>query len=627
MLSRLLRGSDRTVVASPSNWGAIISDINTALADIKEKFRLAFAEGKATELSNREFIKRDVFLEVWRWLSKKPVTEFANLNELDAHFAGLHKTLNVRIEDYCNTPKIRELAEYAGLTETLSENKVNMLLELAGIYHVLMRCQFQLLYLQTHYSQSPFSPDDCLEGVKVFRQQCALVPELIRDIDVDSYRTNYVEAIVQMNHHLIKLFYQNGYGQVESDELLQPDETIKSADHGLLGFYHELRQLIIPAGELTALVEQKPSADRTRQLQEAVIKLELARNLLTAFKQKMVSHHLKKMDSLDNECQRLRRSINQLRDSDKFAEFFTDIGVFAVMLTKNDTKAGVLGLELAAEQVIACASQQSWGAKLGRNNGWPDAISCVTAWNSNIDKTTGRVFKSYTNARRIYNQAISILAKLNNNWLGDVNGIMQDWNHAISDADYVFKEIDGLIDKAQAILGRCAESNLEYWKNFAKRHWWKGALLAVVPVGGGAAVGVVVLKSMLAAVGLPAMGLLLGGASGAGWGFAQDSKKPPHPDLPNVPPQEQDAHDTNKILNVLYESEGVVIKKEKEEEMPSRYEEDDEHRNLIDLSISDDEGEESAPSTEAFERIRLFGGTSPAEMFKETNSIPVFRLE
>lgn len=624
MFSGMFRNSTHVEAVAQPDFSKLAQLIDTSFEDIRAKFKLAFAEGKSESLTNKEFIKQDVFCAMWRMFEKKPLKDFPSLEALDAYYDDLLVTLPVRIKNYCDQPRIRALASQAGLDEILSSYKINMLLEIARLYHALMRCKFQLQTIINKHEKSVFSPEDCFPGVVAFKQQCELLPELIRDIDVDLYRSRYVESIIQMNHSLIKLFGEYGYGQVDVEAIMAHDDAFKTADHELISFYHELRKLLPLTGDMVELVQEKPNPERTKQLQEAVIRLELARNLLADFKEKMIAHHFKKMDTLDNECNGLRRRISALRDDDKYKEFFADLRSFAKMLVNDDSEKGKIGLKNIADQVVVCAGQQTIGARL-RNNGWSEAIICVEKCNHELDKATDRLFASYTNSIRTYNSGMKLLASLNNNWLSEVTEIMHKWNLAIKDADYVFNEIETLIDSAQGVLGRSAESNAEYWKGFVKRHWWKGALVASVLSGGGAAIAVTVIHSLAATIALPSLGVLLGGAGGAAWGFGIDSKKPPKPEV-KVPADEREAHDTGRILGALYESESSVVRKDKEE-MPLLRDEEDSHLH-VNLDLSDEaEDEDSAPSIEALQRLTLFGNEIPDDLDSGVNNIRMYRLE
>lgn len=642
MFSSLFRGSDREQPQVLPEWKEIAAHVDVALKEIYASFRLAFAEGYVDSLPAKEFIKRKIFDAVWGLLQGKEVGSYKSLAELDEDFASVHAGLQQSIEVYCQQPQIQQLCRNSEIDEPLSDAKKEMLLLLAKQYHALLRTKFILLEIQDRFTKPPYAPDDCEQATLAFKQQCELVPDLIRDIDIDSYRYGYAEVVVQMNHKLVNLFHQAGYGQVDVQNIMPADNCGKKADHKFLPFYHELNQLLPSVPEMNVLVKQKPSPERNQQLQEAVISLELVRNLLRDFKVRLHEHHINKMQALQRECNTLRESIGALRENDKFHDFFQQLYLLVKALVNKNEAQGVLGLIPTGDEVATCVAKQSVGANLYvRNNGWNGAKSTICnhiSKYSNIDKATNAVFRAYTQSRRVYDEAFQIIDVMNNDWLGSVDELINQWTQALSDTDYVIEELEGLINQAQNILGRSAESNIEYWKGFVKRHWWKGALLAVLPVGGGAAAGVFLLKSTVAAIGLPVLGVVLGGATGSGIGLAQDSKKPPPPSRqPQVQNDDVGLHSMRDVITRLFESEEDVIRTEQLHYEPieepvlfTLYDDASNER------LSSDEGEDESTELSIYSRQRdqqifLFGSLVPNQNANnaenDPNRIHTFTLE
>lgn len=506
-----------------ASWDEMIQDIDNALVRIKEKFLVAFAEGQA-EPDGRELIKQALFKTIWQKLAIAP-SEFYELSDVDEHYQKIQRELLSYISDFSRRGDVRTLVGTLGLADPITDAKITMLRKICNLYYAFARNRFILSKLK-----NTMTAEVCETAIFVMDQESLVNESLLSGLKVNSHLSRTISPLMHLNEQIIACIHDKGYGITAPHK---SSNLMRSHDDGAL-FNSVIAQLqALPTSkELYDLMMAKTvgsHADRNVLLNQHIISLREARELLIVIRDDVLVASEQHLSDLDNEYHALLQIKNKIIKRDGFDLLFKLL--FALKnsqeLSDETMKLDFPVLQLAArEAVIACGEQSPTDnlfpfAKIG----WNAASDAIKHEVNNIIKQTRVINAVFDGYRQTYMAAIARVNK-NPQVFKDLDKLIKGWGLVNTRLRQTIDVVCDVLGRAEVSVSNSQQTTSQYLRGFFKRNAFFIAGGVLVLSGVGAAVAFTAMTP-IAAAGLIPCGAALGGAGGAGIGILKDHIKPP----------------------------------------------------------------------------------------------------
>lgn len=503
-------------------WDAVIKKIDGALLDFNLVFDSSFAESQ-TEVQPRELLKRGLFRHIWKKLSvDAPV--FASLDDLDSYYQQVARNFQRHVGDYLRLEKVKMICDTYQLHDPVSARKLEMLKKIIRLYHALARSRFLLQGLSEGYSV-----DKCADKVLSVQVQTQVNHEQLAKIDVNLYQKRSVNAIKSFNQYLLKLMYENGYGEVEIDGLLLPDETEKMKDSAFVALYAKLQELP-KVSEMMDLLDGKlfdSKVMRAEKLAQHINTIQTVRLLLRKICNEVFIASSRNVETLAEDyeaLQAIKSKIKGEKELDVLSRKLFDLSNAVEGVAAPESSVPVL--RAIAREVLEETGRQSQAEMITRIsiNGWGVASACVKDEVVNIIKSTRDVSARYQQHIDAYHAAIES-SQQQKELFTKAERLILEWRVVNQQMQQVLEQCDLLLDAVETKVVTEAQTTLQFVGSFFKHHWPKMVIGAAVLAVPAAAVSLTVMSAASAAVMIPAS-VVAGTASGAGVGIIADNKHP-----------------------------------------------------------------------------------------------------
>jgi hypothetical protein len=506
-----------------ASWDEMIQDIDNALVRIKEKFLVAFAEGQA-EPDGRELIKQALFKTIWQKFAIAP-SEFYELSDVDDYYRKIQRELLSYISDFSRRGDVKTLVGTLSLADPITNAKITMLRKICDLYYAFARNRFILSKLK-----NTMTAEVCETDIFVIEQESLVNESLLSELKVNSHLLRTISPLMHLNEQIISCIHDKGYGITAPHK---SSNLLRAHDDGAL-FHSVIAQLdaLPTAKELYDLMTgtaEGSKADRSQLLNQHIISLREARELLIVIRDDLLQASEKHFSDLDNEYNALLQIKNKIIKRDEFDVLFKLL--FALKnsqeLSDETMKPDFPVLQLAArEAVIACGEQSPTDnlfpfAKIG----WNAASDTIKQEVNNIIKQTRVINAVFGEYRETYMAAIARVNK-NPQVFKDLDKLIKGWGLVNARLRQTIDVVCDVLGRAEVSVSSSQQTTSQYLRGFLKRNAWfiAGGVLALS--GAGAAVAFTVMTP-IAAAGLIPCGAVLGGAGGAGIGIIKDHVKPP----------------------------------------------------------------------------------------------------
>jgi hypothetical protein len=538
-----------------SSWELLIDEIDSGLAKLRAAFAISFAEGvndPRTEKNPRESVKLFLFDQTWSMLTRAQAKSFADLAALDHFFNTLYANHKKFIGDLTRAPAVSKVYEKCKLSDadTIPENKIALFGKVMQQFHALIRLRYIIAKLV-----NKFTPDQCMDQVSFLKNSTDLNSALLYKLDIENCYQSIVDPLKMLNENLIRIVHEKGYGLIVIEGLQKITGAGKPSDTIFLPLYKNLENLphinemaAVVRGEAnnTGFSKQHLLTNFSLTIADTRVNLRQTIDVLLAD-----SHQ--KVDEFAEHCSSLKQISDKIAKMQAFDEFFN------LLLELRKVYQGNMLFTVAEDLANACNNQSIVDkipiTSLLYKSTWGEANAIVVNVVDGISASLVKMIGAYNESYNIYNTAVQEVYNQQAP-MQTAFQLVQEWQVVNHQTDAIVTKCVELLGEVAVKVTQLAQTPVESFLIYAKRHWPE--LLTTPLVTGGASAGVVYGALTLSVVAAPlvvVVGVAVGIPVALGAGAIRDRFFPsaavPPPSV-ELLPETRGAHEGRRISERIF---------------------------------------------------------------------------
>jgi hypothetical protein len=479
----MLSGSDRDVDVPAIQilpWRLIIEKIDLSLLELSRKFLQAFGEGyftkehfetksKETESlaysHTYEYLKCALFHRVMHDMALKSST-FSNIKELDEFYIRyLHNFPNL-IQEFLEERFNKRLIKDADLDTPISKRKLEMMEKIISLVHALDKVRFMLEQLDMQHSVR-----DCENKTITFYENAKIFANNIALIDCGNCQHRIIDPLTDLNHTLITIMKNKGYGEVKVEDLLENTENTTAKAAMFSGLYAELSHLPV-LSDLKVLVDRLQKEKIKEASAELVARVKVIadiRQILRYATDKLLDESDKQLNLFAGQCESLTLLQNAIKEMKEIVAFFNAIESLRHYCHE------ILGPRCIEAGKEACGQTSN-----PLNKRWAEAqdysLSSILALTEQVRAGCGQ----YEEAHEKYREAC-VVSEVRYNPLTQATALIDEWRTVNKQVADVADQCDELLGGTAKLSMSLAQTNEQFILTFLKRHWPELSIGVTVP--------------------------------------------------------------------------------------------------------------------------------------------------
>jgi hypothetical protein len=477
----MLSGSDRDVEVPAIQvlpWRLIIDKIDVSLLELSRKFLQAFGEGyftkehfetksKETESlaynHTYEYLKCALFHRVMHDMAVKSST-FSNLKELDEFYIRYRHNFPHLTQEFFGERFNKRLIKDADLDIPISERKLEMIEKIISLVHALDKVRFMLEQLDMQHSVR-----DCENKTITLHENAKIFANNIALIDCDNCQHRIIDPLTDLNHTLITIMKNKGYGEVKVEGLLDNTENTQAAMFSRL--YAELSHLPV-LSDLKVFVDRLQKEKIKEASAELVARVKVIadiREMLRYATDRLLDESDKQLNLFAGQCESLTLLQDAIKDMKEIAAFFN-----AIESLRHYCH------EILGPRCMEVGKEASGQTSNPLNKRWAEAhdysLSSVLALTEQVREGC----RQYEEVHEKYREAC-VVSDVRYNPLMRAAALIDEWRTVNKQVADVADQCDELLGGTAKLSMSLAQTNEQFVLIFLKRHWPELSIGVTVP--------------------------------------------------------------------------------------------------------------------------------------------------